>query len=152
MQARAEAELPVANEVPRLFLRLVPQPRKRGRLLRNLLAIIRCEALGLREMARRADRALRSSHARTIGGELGALQLDQIANRTGWTRISEREFVCRFGSRRRTVLIPRGIDSAMLASMLARAEVHVLLGDAPLDMVLMLQSIAEREVARSLAR
>lgn len=109
--------------------------------------------IDLEALAERADRAMRTSGARTTAESVYTMVrdaddvLEALAVRRGWSRRNEREFVCAFGNRTATLAAPRPFDQAMIARMITRAEVNVFLAGGADDLLVReLQAIAQREL------
>ena len=112
----------------------------------------------LEDLAERADRAMRTSAARTTAESVHALVtsghevLDKLATQRGWTRRNDREFVCAFGGRTSTLNVPAVYDAEQLARLITRIEVNVFLGGGADDLLLReLQALAMRELQRLFA-
>ncbi|HYI13199.1 MAG TPA: hypothetical protein VEK57_29405 [Thermoanaerobaculia bacterium] len=111
------------------------------------------------DLARRTDRALRTSSARDAAtGAYEALRrapeepdlLTALASRRCWHRRGEREFACTFGGRTATLTVPRPFDGAQMARLITRVEVNVFLGDSDPILLRELQGMAQRELERLL--
>jgi hypothetical protein len=109
----------------------------------------------LEELAERTDRAMRTFAARTTAEAAyhlvrsGDHVLDALATQRGWSRRSDREFVCAFGDRTSTLNIPEHYDPEQLARLITRVEVNVFLGGGADDLLLReLQAMAQRELQR----
>jgi hypothetical protein len=112
----------------------------------------------IEELAERADRAMRTSAARTSAESAYALvrnnpdPLAALAAQRGWSRRNERELVCAFGGRTSTLNVPATYDAHQLARLITRIEVNVFLGGGADDLLLReLQALAMRELERLFA-
>jgi hypothetical protein len=112
----------------------------------------------LEELAERADRAMRTSAARTTAESVFTLMhsgdepLEKLATQRGWSRRNDREFVCAFGGRTSTLNVPATYTAEQLARLITRIEVNVFLGGGADDLLLReLQSLAQRELQRLFA-
>lgn len=126
-------------------------------------AILRAERMRIREFARRIDRSLRTQTARRIAAEACLWASEQstissceilvqsLAGRASWMDLGGRKLSCAFGSRRAVVTLPAIRNVTELASMIARTEVRIMLGDAPQMVVADLQAFAERELQHCFA-
>lgn len=117
-------------------------------------AVLRAERNGLRELASRADRAVRTFTARRCAIEAYKLlqnDVRQLASRPGWSRVDATQFLFTFGQRRAVVTLPAGPSPQQLASLVARTEIKVLLGDRDLEVVANLQALAAGELQRLFA-
>lgn len=126
-------------------------------------AVLRAERTRTREFVRRVDRSLRTLTARRIAAEAcswasaqslvsGSETLVQsLAGRASWMDLGGRQLACAFGRRRAIVTLPAVRNVAELASMIARTEVRIMLGDAPQAVVSDLQAFAERELQHCFA-
>ena len=114
----------------------------------------------IRDLARRADIALRTLAARRIAADASAWArrhspaattntfIASLRIRASWAHVGGQEVACTFGSRRRIIRIPITNDVQQVASMIARTEIRVLLGDAPAPLITHLQAFAESELQR----
>ena len=107
------------------------------------------------DLAERADRAMRTSAARRTAEAVYELVrtnrdlLGALATQRGWSRRSDREFVCAFGDRSSTLDVPAVYDAEQLARLITRIEVNVFLGGGADDLLLReLQAMALRELQR----
>lgn len=133
---------------------------------RSAAIVLRAERTGIYALAARADRALRTLAARRCAASAYALArrltatvatkpmrpervlLEILAARPAWTRLVGQQFSCSFGSRRAVLTVPDPTSAEQLASMIARIEVKVLLGDSDPALVSHLQTFAARELQR----
>ena len=118
----------------------------------------------IEELARRADRAMRTFSARDIAestyttvrdallsaeaGDAETRVLKALATRRGWTRKNDVEFVCSFGNRTSVLNVPRPFQSEQFARLVTRVEVNVFLGATDDALVREFQSLAQRELQR----
>jgi|SRR5690349_4900384 len=119
----------------------------------------------LEELAERANRAMRTYSARNTAEaaytvvqeallsaeaiDAEARVLKALATQRGWTRRSEREFVCTFGERSAVLNVPRPFDPQQFTRLITRVEVNVCLGGGVDDALMReLQSLAQRELER----
>jgi hypothetical protein len=115
------------------------------------------------ELARRADRAMRTFRARSIAestyslvrdallsaedGSAEARVFGALAKHPGWSRKSDTEFVCRFGGRSAVLTVPRPFRADQFARLITRVEVNVCLGGGADDALMReLQALAQREL------
>ena len=127
--------------------------------------VFRGERTGAVTLAERADRALRTLVARRCAAEAydfarrlaistrsealpAERVLERLASRPCWRRVTPRQLVCSFGSRRAVLTVEHSIVPPQLASMIARTEIRVLLGDSDSGLVAHLQTFAGRELVR----
>jgi hypothetical protein len=117
----------------------------------------------LSALAERADRSLRTFSARRTTEETyETLQpfvrageealLGALASLRAWSRPEPSRFVCAFGERTANVTLPIPFNPYALLRLIIRTEVNVFLGDSDPVLLPMLQSIAQRELERLLAR
>ena len=113
--------------------------------------------MDLEDLAGRADRAMRTSAARSTAQSVydmlrdGTPILDALASRRGWSRRSDAEYVCAFGNRTSVVAVPQPFDRDQMAHIVVRTEVNVFLGGGADDLLLReLQSLAQRELQQLL--
>ena len=136
------------------------RPQLRGRAA---AAVLRAERMKIRELARCTDLSLRTHAARRIALDASewasrhariarADLIASLGNRAAWSHVAGNELACAFGSRQRIVRIPAGDDILQIASMIARTEVRIFLGDAPAPVVTHLQAFAESELQRRLSQ
>lgn len=116
-----------------------------------------------RDAARRTDRSLRTLTARRIAADAcvwacaqtsiasSEALVQSLAQRASWMDLGGRQLSCAFGTRRTIVTLPAIRNVAELASMIARTEVRIMLGDAPQPVVADLQAFAERELQHCFA-
>jgi hypothetical protein len=118
----------------------------------------------IEELARRADRAMRTFSARDIAestyatvhdallsaedGDAETRVLNALATRRGWTRKNAGEFTCAFGNRSSVLTVPRPFQSEQFARLVTRVEVNVCLGGTDDALVREFQSLAQRELQR----
>lgn len=109
----------------------------------------------IEDLAERADRAMRTFAARNTAQSVYEFvrrnpdPVEVLGTLRGWTRRSEREFVCAFGGRSATVALPRSFDSEQTARLITRTEVNVFLGGGTDDLLVReLQALAQRELER----
>lgn len=107
------------------------------------------------ELAERADRAMRTFAARSTAHSVYTLVRDApdvlqaLEHWRGWSRRSEREFVCSFGGRSATLAVPRPFDPETMAKLITRTEVNVFLAGGADDLLVReLQELARRELER----
>lgn len=107
----------------------------------------------IEDLAVRADRAMRTSAARGTAQSVYTLVrsspdlLGALATLRGWSRRSEREFVCAFGGRSAILAVPDPLDVEELASLITRIEVKVFVGLGADDLLVReLQALALREL------
>lgn len=115
----------------------------------------------MHDLARRADRSLRTQIARRIAAEAVAF-IDQfdaptigaetliasLRKRPMWSHMGGVELGCGFGTRRRVVRVAAVTHVRDVAAMIARTEVRLVLGDAPEPLVAHLQEFADSELRR----
>lgn len=169
LKRNAASEIPWCD-VRRTFAARQRRDAKRWRstsaVTRDRAAVVfRGERAGAIDLAERADRALRTLVARRCAAEAydfarrlamstrsDALPADRVierlASRPCWKRVTPRQLVCSFGSRRAVLTVEQSIVAPQLASMIARTEIRVLLGDADAGLVAHLQTFAGRELVR----
>ncbi len=126
---------------------------------------MRAERTGVYTLAAHADRALRTFAARRCAAEAyefaerlaisGGSNViapervrERLARRPGWTWLATQRLACSFGQRRGVVTVAQAMTAQQLASLVARIEVRVLLGDADSGLVSHLQTFAARELER----
>jgi hypothetical protein len=119
----------------------------------------------IEDLARRADRAMRTFSARDIAestyttvrdallsaeaGDAETRVLNALATRRGWKRRNDLEFVCAFGDRTSVLNVPRPFQAEQFARLITRIEVNVFLGGGTADALLReFQSLAQRELQR----
>ena len=146
-----------------MFTLCSSQPQ-RGQLRGHAAAaVLRAERLKIRDLARCTDLSMRTQAARRIAADAfdWAMQhadestqtfIVSLSTRAGWSHVEANELACSFGSRSRIVRIPITDDFRQVASMIARTEVRILLGDAPAPVVSHLQAFAESELQRRLSQ
>lgn len=117
----------------------------------------------IEDLARRADRAMRTFRARNtaettynfVRDALLSAEDDDAETRVlralekqrGWSRRSATEFVCTFGDRSAVLTVPRPFDPDQFARLITRVEVNVFLGGGADDGLMReLQSLAQREL------
>ncbi len=127
--------------------------------------ILRGDRFRLPSLASHADRAMRALTARStassvyantaaylaripIGGDPQMALAAVLEARPGWLRLSERDFVHRFGRRQSAIALPPRCDETVFAALVIRAEVSTLLGDCEWRLLTHLQALAASELQR----
>ena len=115
------------------------------------------------ELARRADRAMRTFRARSTAESAYTLVrdallsaedadaetrvLNALAKHPGWSRRSQTEFVCKFGDRSAVLTVPHPFHADQFTRLVTRVEVNVCLGGGADDALMReLQALAQREL------
>ena len=76
--------------------------------------------------------------------------LAALADRPGWFRQSELDFVHVFGSRRSEIAIPARFDVRVVSALVTRAEINPVLGDSEWSVLADLHALANCELQRLL--
>ncbi|HEX8252394.1 MAG TPA: hypothetical protein VF846_04525 [Thermoanaerobaculia bacterium] len=136
--------------------------RKHGATLLRVMLWREDETMTMQPLAERADRSMRTSHARRNTEETyEALQtsmhseaalLEALAARRCWSRSDATHFVCRFGERSSVLTLPIPFNARAVLRLVTRAEVNVFLGDSHDVLLPELHRIAQRELERLMER
>ncbi|HYO79264.1 MAG TPA: hypothetical protein VE010_22560 [Thermoanaerobaculia bacterium] len=136
--------------------------RKHGTTLLRVMLWREDESMTMQPLAERADRSMRTSHARrTTEDTYEALRpsmhnqaalLEALAARRCWARSDETHFVCTFGERTSVLTLPIPFNAQAVMRLVTRAEVNVFLGDSHDVLLPELHRIAQRELERLMER